>query len=106
MPCIDTKYQVSYAGMVPGAIFTSGYRILLIPRALSHAKLCKCSVVLVAPLWSSSPFWPVVRNSYLQYLTDILVVKGSKVLEQGLNKNAIFGSNSFTGEVIAIKFSF
>ena len=78
----------------------------LIPRALSHAKLCKCSVVLVAPLWSSSPFWPVVRNSYLQYLTDILVVKGSKVLEQGLNKNAIFGSNSFTGEVIAIKFSF
>ena len=78
----------------------------LIPRALSHAKLCNCEVVLVAPLWSSAPFWPVVRNNYLIFATDVLIVKGAKVLEQGLNKNSIFGSNSFIGEVIAIKFSF
>ena len=80
--------------------------INLIARALSHAKLCNCEVVLVAPLWSSAPFWPVVRNNYLIFATDVLIVKGAKVLEQGLNKNSIFGSNSFIGEVIAIKFSF
>ena len=32
MPCIDTEYQVLSAGVLPGAILKSGYRILLKPN--------------------------------------------------------------------------
>ena len=80
--------------------------ISLVTKALYHAKLCKCSVVLVVPVWTSAPFWPVLKNHFKSHIRDFMVVKGSKVLEQGLNKNSIFGSNSFKGDVLAVKMVF
>ena len=80
--------------------------ISLVTKALYHAKLCKCSVVLVVPVWTSAPFWPVLKNHFISYIWDFMVVKGAKVLEQGLNKNLIFGSNSFQGDVLAVKLVF
>ena len=77
-----------------------------IPKALSHAKLCRCEVVLVVPFWTSSAFWPVLGNNYRRFIVDYIIVKGQNVLKQGLNKNSIFGSNSFRGELIALKLDF
>ena len=80
--------------------------ISLVPRALSQAKLCRINCTLVIPLWSSSCFWPVILNDYSSFITDILRVKGSKVLLHGRNINSIFGSGSFQGEILAINFDF
>ena len=78
----------------------------LVPKALYHARICRCKVVLVVPMWSSSPFWPILKNTYSHAINDLMVVKGSNVLCQGLNKNSIFGSNSFQGNVMAIHLEF
>ena len=78
----------------------------LVPKALAHAKLCKCEVILVVPMWSSAAFWPILMNVYGDSVEDVLVVKGTKVLERGLNTNSIFGSNSFQGNVVALKLKF
>ena len=62
--------------------------------------------LLVVPVWTSAPFWPVLKNHFISYIWDFMVVKGAKVLEQGLNKNSIFGTNSFQGDVLAVKLVF
>ena len=80
--------------------------ISLVPQALYHARICICKVILVVPMWSSSPFWPIIKNEYAYAVKDLMVVKGEKVLEQGMNKNSIFGSNSFKGNVLALKLDF
>ena len=80
--------------------------ISLVPKALYHAKICQCKAVLIVPSWSSSPFWPVLQNNFGETIRDLMVVKGKNVLVQGLNKNSIFGSNSFEGNVLALKLEF
>ena len=80
--------------------------INLIPRALYHARVCACQAVLVVPLWTSSAFWPVLGNNYRDNVLDFFIVKGRSVLRQGLNKKSIFGSNSFQGDLMALKLKF
>ena len=78
----------------------------LVAKALYHARICKCEAVLIVPSWSSSPFWPVLQNNFSGAIKDLMVVKGKNVLVQGLNKNSIFGSNSFQGDILALKLEF
>ena len=52
------------------------------------------------------PILASVEKSFKSHIGDFMVVRGSKVLEQGLNKNSIFGSNSFKGDVLAVKMVF
>ena len=80
--------------------------INLIPRALYHAKICACEAVLVVPMWTSSAFWPVLGNNYRDNILDFFIVKGQSFLKQGLNDKSIFGSNSFQGDVMALKLRF
>jgi hypothetical protein len=55
----------------------------------------------VAPLWVSSFFWPL-QGFFCQFIVDTLRVKGSVVLQQGLNRNSLLGSKEFCSEVVAI----
>ena len=85
-----------------------GENVLLVPpvnaigKALAHLKTCKARGVLVAPRWKSSYFWPLLMNNFLNFISDLRTFKGSKVLQQGLNKNSLLGSSSFSGDVIAV----
>ena len=45
-------------------------------------------------------------NNYRNFIVDYMIVKGQSVLRQGLNKNSVFGSNAFQGDLIAIKLNF
>ena len=79
--------------------------IPLIARALSQAKICKIKVTLVAPLWTTSSFWPVIMNDFT-YVKGDLRVKGAKVLTKGRNQNSIFGSTSFQGDILVLRLDF
>ena len=84
--------------------------VLLVPpvsaigRALAHLKLCKAKGVLVAPLWKSSYFWPLIQDTFAGYLTDLRVFKGKNVLCHGLNNNSLLGASYYQGDVVAAAF--
>jgi hypothetical protein len=80
--------------------------IPLVSRAILHAKLCRCSSILVVPYWPSSDFWPLLVSDFRDNIKDLVIVKGSKVIQQGLNKNSIFGSENFKGNFLAMKMDF
>ena len=86
----------------------SNEHVLLVPpvnaigRALAHLKLCKCKGVLVAPRWPSTHFWPLIRDTYAGYITDLRIFKGKNVLCHGLNKNSLLGAPYFREDVIVI----
>ena len=76
--------------------------VAVIGRCLEHLLRCQARGVLVAPLWVSSFFWPMLRGFFNQFIVDYLRVKGSVVLQLGLNPNSLLGSKDFSSEVIAI----
>ena len=80
--------------------------IPLIPRVLGHARRCRCEGVLVAPVWTSAVFWPLLQGEYRGYIQGVSVVKGKRVLEQGRNENSIFGSSRFQGDLVAMRLIF
>jgi hypothetical protein len=103
-------YQVPHSAGVNAFSFDwQGEFCLLVPpvclagAALSHLLMCKAKGVLVVPCWPSSYFWPIIINDFSPFIEDILKVKGSKVLIQGLNKNSLLGSSDFQGFILAIK---
>ena len=85
-----------------------GENVILVPpinaigKALVHLKKCKARGVLVAPKWPSSYFWPILLNDFANHILDVKCFKGSNVLQQGLNKNSLLGSPSFSGDVISV----
>ena len=85
-----------------------GENVLLVPpvnaigQALAHLRICKAKGVLVAPKWPSSYFWPLLRNEFSPFISEINVFKGKNVLCHGHNKNSILGSPDFEGEVISV----
>jgi hypothetical protein len=76
--------------------------VAVIGRCLEHLFRCKAKGVLVAPLWVSSFFWPLLQGFFSKFKVDFLRVKGSVVLRHGLNTNSLLGSSNFTSEVVAI----
>ena len=71
-------------------------------RALRHLELCKARGILVVPFWPSAHFWPMLINEMSAYITDCIQVKGKNVLMHGMNTNSILGSNSYTGDMLAL----
>ena len=86
----------------------SGENVLLVPpvnaigKALKHLRVCRAKGVLVAPKWPSSYFWPLLKNEFSEFIVELNVFKGGKVLCHGLNPNSLLGSPSFSGDVIAV----
>ena len=87
----------------------SGENCLLVPpvsvvgRVLNHLRSCEARGVLVVPLWYSACFWPMLLGGFNRYIRDWLVVKGSKVLVHGRNKNSLLGAVNFSSQVLAIQ---
>ena len=85
-----------------------GENVLLVPpvnaigNTLHHLRVCKAKGVLVAPKWPSGVFWPLLKNEFSEFIVEVKVFKGNKVLCHGLNKNSILGSPDFTGDIIAV----
>ena len=78
----------------------------LVGRVIHHLKLCQGKGVLVVPKWSSAKFWPLLTNVFSYNIKDMIQVKGKNVLRQGLNKNSLFGSDSFNGDILAVLLDF
>ena len=76
--------------------------VLLIPSVLRHLYLCKGRGALVFPWWPSSPFWPLLWSCYRTWITGMITLEGSDILELGNNKNSYLGSDTFTSPVCAI----
>lgn len=93
--CFSFSWAGEFCWLVPP--------ISLIPRAIKHVLFCKCSAVLVVPVWPSSVFWPFLlsREGYFRsFVVDWWYVKdGKQVYEHGANKNCLFGSKYFNGAV-------
>ena len=75
----------------------------LVGRVIHHLKLCQGKGVLVVPKWSSAKF---LTNVFRYNIKDMIQVKGKNVLRQGLNKNSLFGSSSFNGDILAVLLDF
>ena len=80
--------------------------VVSIPATLKHIKLCKCKGVLVFPYWPSHFFWPLLWSVYQSGLRGYVTEDGSHALQHGRNTNALLGSPSFGGLVLAAFFDF
>ena len=85
-----------------------GENVLLVPpvnaigNTLQHLRVCKAKGVLIAPKWPSGVFWPLLKNEFSEFIVEVKVFKGNKVLCHGLNKNSVLGSPDFSSDIIAV----
>ena len=77
--------------------------VAIIGRVLFHLRTCRAKGVLVAPLWKSAYYWPLICSDFQPFIKDVLVVKASNVLVQGRNKNSLLGSDSFSSMMLALQ---
>ena len=80
--------------------------IFLIPKTIRHLLTSKKGTIgiLVAPLWPSATYWPMVApggGGFYAFIKEH-VVFGPEVLRQG-NFKGYIGSKRFKNEVIAFK---
>jgi hypothetical protein len=76
-------------------------------RVFKHLITCKAAGTLIVPKWTSAAFWPYIFQKDLvfqAYVVDVLEFKNlSGIFIQGSNPNSIFGSESFSSPVLAIR---
>ena len=81
--------------------------IAIIAQDIMHVRSSKAIATLVAPAWPSSPFWPLLFSRLSPYNSMIVNQKRfsdtTGIFVQGRNKNLIFGTDKFHGEVIYVK---
>ncbi len=84
--------------------------IYLIATVLQHARACRSSGTLIAPLWESAPFWPMLRTtegSFRDFITEFEIFKNTNgILQLGDFKKSLLGSEKFNSPIIAIRFQF
>lgn len=84
--------------------------IFLIPRALRHAKACHAYGTLIAPLWESAPFWPIICNrkgSFRSFVREWRIFDNiDGLLQLGDCKQSLLGSDRFKSPLVAIRFQF
>ena len=73
-------------------------------RALHYLFVCKASATVIVPFWPSAIFWPVISRTYLSFIKGYRLFNGRTSLKQGKNKNSLFGSDRFFGDILAIRF--
>ena len=80
--------------------------IYLICKTLRHIVNCNAHGTLIVPKWPSSIFWPLIvdRDSFCaSHIQEALEFSYNGIYVQGRNKNALFGSEKFKGNVLAIR---
>ena len=84
--------------------------IYLIPKTIQHARKCKAQGTLIAPLWKSAPFWPMLcpnDASFYEFVQDVMIFTDTRgLLQIGDFKKSLLGSPRFTSPLIALKLSF
>lgn len=82
--------------------------IYLVNKVVKHIIVCRATGTLVIPKWQSAPFWTMLfedKYVYKPYVLDVLEFSETKrIFVQGnYNKNSLFGSDKFTGTVLAVR---
>lgn len=80
--------------------------VVILPRVLHYMYVQKALGTIVAPLWRSASFWPLIQRKYSAYVKDYVVELGGVALKHGRNTNSLLGSRSFNGQVIALRCDF
>ena len=62
-----------------------------------------CTVIV--PFWPSAYFWLVITRKFRDYVTGYEAFKGKWALRHGRNTNSLLGSETFDGDVLAIRMS-
>ena len=70
---------------------------------------CTAAGVLIAPLWESALYWPLVRTTdggFRPFITDfeVFVDATHGILELGDYKDSLLGSRRFKSPLIALRF--
>ena len=62
----------------------------------------KAKGTLIVPIWTSSPFWPLIFEDGLEYKPYVTVVleftETERILEEGMNVNSILVRGDFKGK--------
>ena len=80
--------------------------IPLVSKTLIYMHQCHASGTLVAPIWPSAPFWPLLVSKFAQYINTYLVLVGNSALQHGNNKNSLLGSETWNGYIAAFHLDF
>ena len=84
--------------------------VRLVPRAIRHAERCSARGVLIAPLWKSAPYWPMLcvdDVNFQPWVTEVKVFERIEgILAMGDYKSSLLGSSKFKSPIIAVRFNF
>ena len=84
--------------------------IPLIPRVIRHAQICRARGTLIAPLWPSAPFWPMVCSASGQYASFIVECKELPLSESlflpGVSGVVLFNGKVPNTKVLALRCAF
>ena len=80
--------------------------VVVLPRVFQSMRVQKAVGTVVAPVWPSASFWPLLHRKYSHYVKDHVLELGSVALRHGRNENSLLGSRSFTGQVMALRCDF
>ena len=80
--------------------------VVVLPRVFQSMCVQKAVGTVVAPVWPSASFWPLLHRKYGHYVKDHVLELGSVALRHDRNENSLLGSRSFTGQVMALRCDF
>ena len=98
-------FSVSWAGkfnyLVPP--------VSMIPRVLRHLEASGGSGVLVAPLWESAAFYPLILSpdgQFKPFVKDYRIYTPDGRVRQGKNRSVFIGSSAFSSLLIGLRLEF
>ena len=78
--------------------------VALVAHVIHYLSLQKAMATLVAPLWPSSSFWPLLTIKYRSFIKGCFTLNASQAL--GRNLSSFLGSPRFTGDIVGLRFEF
>ena len=82
----------------------------IIPRVIRHMKNCRAVGTLVAPMWRSAPFWPIIcpdGSSFADFVVDWVVLPNTAdCFLPGVQEKSIFGSGPLSFDVLTLRLVF
>jgi hypothetical protein len=81
----------------------------LIPKVISHCKLCTSQGVLIVPKWMSAAFWPFImsQEGWRQGIRQIYEFKNPEIFFcRGAFTNSVFTEGRFSSNVLVLKLDF
>ena len=80
--------------------------VSLVAQALHYMWHQKATTTIVVPFWPSANFWPIIMSKFREFVVNYETIDGQQALKQGRNKNSIFGTDKFYGQMIAFRMNF